>query len=176
MPYDLRYNLIYNRKDMPTFAFSEKYDNFVGMKTTVEKHGYETSTMKVKPSYKEYISTHNTNNTDMNTYKIQANASGTRSINVTEAHLKTIKQYALMRNLVDSNGIIDESVLDKLKLNARAALEAAPEADKRLTDLCLDVIYNDNMKAFGLRQLADLYAKWEKSSDENTESQSDSHE
>ena len=144
MPYDLRYNLIYNRKDMPTFAFSEKYDNFVGMKTTVEKHGYETSTMKVKPSYKEYISTHNTNNTDMNTYKIQANASGTRSINVTEAHLKTIKLYA--------------------------------QADKRLTDLCLDVIYNDNMKAFGLRQLADLYAKWEKSSDENTESQSDSHE
>ena len=41
-------------------------------------------------------------------YKIQANASGTRSIEVTDAHLETIGKYALLKNLIDSNGIIDE--------------------------------------------------------------------
>ena len=45
--------------------------------------------------------------------KIQANASGTRSIEISEQHLATIYQYQLLRDLVDSNGYIDESVLDK---------------------------------------------------------------
>ena len=49
--------------------------------------------------------------------KIQANHSGTRSIEVSEKHLETLDKYALLRNLVDSNGIIDELVLDKLKFN-----------------------------------------------------------
>ena len=75
--------------------------------------------------------------------KIQANHSGTRSIDVTEQHLKTLDKYSLLRNLVDSNGIIDETVLDKA-----------------LLDLCLDVIYNNNMKAFGLHQLVLLYIDW----------------
>jgi hypothetical protein len=43
--------------------------------------------------------------------KIQANASGTRSIEVSEKHLMTLKKYALLKNLIDSNGIIDEDVL-----------------------------------------------------------------
>ena len=50
-------------------------------------------------------------------YKIQANQSGTRSIEISDLHLATIDKYQLMRNLVDSNGIIDETVLDKLKFN-----------------------------------------------------------
>lgn len=49
-------------------------------------------------------------------YKIQANQSGTRSIEVSDLHLETIDKYQLLRNLVDSNGIIDEEVLEKLKL------------------------------------------------------------
>lgn len=53
-------------------------------------------------------------------YKIQANQSGTRSIEVSDLHLETIDKYQLLRNLVDSNGIIDEGVLEKLKLNVRA--------------------------------------------------------
>lgn len=101
----------------------------------------------------------------MNTYKISANSSGTRSISITEQHLQTIKQYSLLKNLIDSNGIIDEPVLDKLKLNLRSMLEASAETDKNLLDLCLDVIYNNNMKAFGLHQLVTLYVKWE---EENT--------
>lgn len=94
--------------------------------------------------------------------KIQANQSGTRSIEVTEQHLLTIDQYQLLRNLVDSNGIIDESVLDKLKLNIRSLLESDSGTDKNLVDLCLDVIYNSNMKAFGLHQLVLLYLKWKR--------------
>lgn len=98
----------------------------------------------------------------METYRIQANASGTRSITIHEAHLATIRKYALLDNLVDSNGIIDESILDKLKLNIRAMLEAGTGAEKDLLDLCLDVVYNNNMKAFGLNQLVILYKKWAK--------------
>lgn len=98
---------------------------------------------------------------NMNTYKITANSSGTRSITVTENHLETIKKYALLKNLIDSNGIVEEQVLDKLKLNVRALLESSQETDKDLLDLCLDVIYCNNMKAFGLYQLIMLYIKWE---------------
>ena len=69
-------------------------------------------------------------------------------------------------NLVDSNGIIDETVLDKLKFNVRSILESSQETDKELLDLCLDVIYNNNMKAFGLNQLVSLYINWK---DQNQE-------
>lgn len=93
-------------------------------------------------------------------YKIQANASGTRSINVSEEHLATIKKYSLLKNLIDSTGFIDESVLDKLKLNMRSMLESNKGSDKGFIDLCLDVIYNNNMKAFGLHQLVLLYIEW----------------
>ena len=93
-------------------------------------------------------------------YKIQANASGTRSINVSEERLATIKKYSLLKNLIDSTGFIDESVLDKLKLNMRSMLESNKGSDKGLIDLCLDVIYNNNMKAFGLHQLVLLYIEW----------------
>lgn len=93
-------------------------------------------------------------------YKIQANQSGTRSIEVSDLHLETIDKYQLLRNLVVSNGIIDEGVLEKLKLNVRALLEADNCQDKALLDLCLDVIYNSNMKALGLHNLVLLYVDW----------------
>lgn len=93
-------------------------------------------------------------------YKIQANQSGTRSIEVSDLHLETIDKYQLLRNLVDSNGIIDEGVLEKLKLNVRALLEVDNCQDKALLDLCLDVIYNSNMKALGLHNLVLLYVDW----------------
>ena len=102
-------------------------------------------------------------------YKIQANASGTRSIDVSDTHLETIEKYALPTNLIDSNGIIDEPVLDKLKLNCRSILESMPEVDRDLMDLCLDVIYNKNMKALGLQNLVQLYIEWEGKSDRDGE-------
>ena len=99
--------------------------------------------------------------------KIQANASGTRSIEVTEEHLQTIEEYSLLKNLIDSNGFIDEAVLDKLKLNVRALLESQAGLDKDLLDLCLDVIYHPNMKAFGLQQLVLQYINWKNLGNEN---------
>ena len=93
-------------------------------------------------------------------YKIQANQSGTRSIELSEQHLVTLERYALLKNLVDSNGFIDEAVLDKLKFNVRSMLESEAGKDKELLDLCLDIIYNSNMKAFGLHQLVLLYIDW----------------
>lgn len=95
-------------------------------------------------------------------YKIQANASGTRSIEVSDLHLETLQKYTLLDSLVDSNGIIYEAVLDKLKLNVRSLLESSGISDKNLLDLCLDVIYNNNMKAIGLSNLVALYKEWEK--------------
>ena len=40
-------------------------------------------------------------------YTIQANPSGTRSIEVSSENLKTIEKYALFRHLIDSTGIVD---------------------------------------------------------------------
>jgi len=39
-------------------------------------------------------------------------------------------------------------------------LESDAGKDKRLLDLCLDVIYHANMKAYGLQQLVLLYINW----------------
>ena len=49
-------------------------------------------------------------------HKIQANNSGTRTIDVSDLHLETIDKYALLKNLVDSNGIIDEEVLEQIEV------------------------------------------------------------
>jgi hypothetical protein len=92
--------------------------------------------------------------------RIQTNSSGTRSIDITDEHLQTIEDYQLLRDLIDSNGYVDEDVLNKLKLNIRSMLESEAGKDKRLLDLCLDVIYHPNMKAYGLQQLVLLYINW----------------
>lgn len=105
-------------------------------------------------------------------YKIQANPTGTRSIEVSEEHMQTIRKYALLKNLIDSTGIIDETVLDKLKFTLRALLESEAGKDKALLDLCLDVIYHNNMKAFGLHQLTLLYIDWVSKQDQQTETES----
>ena len=99
--------------------------------------------------------------------KIQANASGTRSIEITKEHLETIHKYSLLNGLIDSNGIVDEQVLDKLKLNIRSLLEGQAGLDKELLNLCLDVIYHPNMKAFGLQQLVLLFINWKNQGNNN---------
>lgn len=93
-------------------------------------------------------------------YKIQTNQSGTRSIDITDEHLQTIDRHRLFSDLIDSNGYVDEAVLEKLKLNIRAILESDNTDNKALLDLCLDVIYHSNMKAFGLQRLIQLYIDW----------------
>ena len=94
-------------------------------------------------------------------YIIQTNASGTRSMEISEVNLQTIQKYSLFQHLIDSNGIVDEYELDKLKLNTRSLIASAEGNCKELLDLCIDVIYHNNMKAFGLHQLILLYIKWE---------------
>ena len=93
-------------------------------------------------------------------YTIQANPSGTRSMEISEENLVTIEKYSLFQHLIDSNGIVDEAVLEKLKLNIRSLIASQEEDSKELLDLCIDVIYHNNMKAFGLQQLIKLYVTW----------------
>lgn len=92
-------------------------------------------------------------------YTIISNASGTRSIDITEENLETIERFSLFRNLVDSNGIVDDSVLDKLRLNIRDLIESTGAADKPLMDLCFNVIYHPNMKTIALHNLIVLYGE-----------------
>ena len=100
-------------------------------------------------------------------YKIQTNSSGTRSIDISDEHLQTIEKYQLFRDLIDSSGYVDEEVLNKLKLNIRSLLESEAGLDKQLLDLCLDVIYHANMKAFGLQQLVILFINWKDRGNDN---------
>lgn len=86
---------------------------------------------------------------------------------MSEQHLQTIEQYQLLRDLIDSNGYVDEQVLDKLKLNIRSLLESEAGRDKALLDLCLDVVYHPNMKALGLQNLYQLYIDWKNQNSEN---------
>ena len=102
-------------------------------------------------------------------YTIQANPSGTRSIEVSNENLRTIEKYALFRHLIDSNGIVDEDVLDKLKLNIRSLIASQEEDSRDLLDLCIDVIYLNNIKVFGLQQLIKLYLTWLTSQDTEEE-------
>ncbi len=92
-------------------------------------------------------------------YKIISNASGTRSIDITEENLETIDRFSLFRNLVDSNGIVDDTVLEKLRLNVRALVESTGASDKALMDMCFNVIYHPNMKAIALHNLIVLYGE-----------------
>ena len=93
-------------------------------------------------------------------YTIQANPSGTRSMEISEENLVTIEKYSLFQHLIDSNGIVDEAVLEKLKLNIRSLIASQEEDSKDLLDLCIDVIYHNNMKAFGLQQRIKRYRTW----------------
>lgn len=72
-------------------------------------------------------------------YTIQANPSGTRSMEISEENLVTIEKYSLFQHLIDSNGIVDEAVLEKLKLNIRSLIASQEEDSKDLLDLCIDL-------------------------------------
>ena len=89
------------------------------------------------------------------------NMKGSRKLSVDEAHLNTIEKYALFSDLLDSNGIVEEGVLDKLRLNVRSLLSSG-EPDPQLIDFCERILFHNDMKAFGLHQLLLLYIDWEK--------------
>ncbi len=72
-------------------------------------------------------------------YTIKANESGTRQIGISTENLVTIRKYNLFQFLIDSNGIVTEPVLDKLRLNLRSMLTGGADTD--LVDLCIDVVW-----------------------------------
>ena len=93
-------------------------------------------------------------------YTILCNMKGSRKPSVDETHLKTIDRYSLFSDLLDSNGIVEEGVLEKLRLNVRSLLGGEP--DPELLDLCERILFHNDMKAFGLHQLILLYIDWKK--------------
>jgi hypothetical protein len=92
---------------------------------------------------------------------------GSRKISIEEAHLNTIDHYGLVSDLLDSNGIVEESVLDKLRLNVRSLLSNS-EPDPQLINLCEQVLFHRDMKAFGLHQLILLFINWKKGQETKT--------
>lgn len=93
-------------------------------------------------------------------YDIQLNESGTRHMNVTDQNLETIRKYNLFNGLVSSTGYVTETELEKLKLNIRSLIASSKENTKDLLDLCIDVVYYDKMKAYGLKNLIQTYIDW----------------
>lgn len=98
-------------------------------------------------------------------YDIQLNATGTRHLEISEENLQTISKYNLFHGLVDSTGYVTENELEKLRLNVRSLIARSAEDTKDLLDLCIDVIYHDKMKAYGLRNLIETYRTWEQQAD-----------
>lgn len=99
-------------------------------------------------------------------YDIQLNESGTRHMSITRENLETIRKYHLFQGLTNSTGYITENELDKLKLNIRALIASSRDNTKDLLDLCIDVIYHDKMKAYGLKNLMAVYEEYAQSSPE----------
>lgn len=93
--------------------------------------------------------------------QIQLNATGTHHLEVTERAFQTIRKYNLLHALAGSTGYVTENELDKLKLHIRALIASNTADTKDLLDLCIDVIYHDKMKAYGLKNLMDAYNAWE---------------
>ncbi len=84
---------------------------------------------------------------------------------ITDEHLETIKTYNLLSDLLDSSGIVDEGVLQKLRLNVRSLL-GNNNNDTALLSFCQEVLFHDNMKAFALHELILLFLKWSKEKEE----------
>ena len=94
-------------------------------------------------------------------YTIQANTSGTRTMEISEENLQTIRKFMLFQHLISSTGVVEEQDLEKLKMNIRSLIASQEDDCKDLLDLCIDIIYHNNMKAFGLHQLINLYKEWD---------------
>ena len=91
--------------------------------------------------------------------KINANASGTRTIEVTEEQLQIIRKYSLLDRIANSTGVIDEESLGKLRLTVRSLIASQTMASKELLDIC-PILYHEDMKALGLRNLIKCYGEW----------------
>jgi hypothetical protein len=84
---------------------------------------------------------------------------GSRTMAVSENNLQTLEKYNLFADLLDSNGIVDDGILERLQLNVRSLMQSASD-DVDLITLAQDVIFHPNMKALALHQLILLYIDW----------------
>lgn len=91
--------------------------------------------------------------------KINANASGTRTIEISREQLRTIQRYSLFERITGSMGIVDEEALEKLRCTVRSLIASQEEDSKALLQLAL-VLYDDNMKSLGLSNLIECYNSW----------------
>ncbi|MBQ5887741.1 MAG: hypothetical protein IIW77_00515 [Bacteroidaceae bacterium] len=91
--------------------------------------------------------------------KINANTSGTRTIEVTEPQLQIIKKYSLLDRIANSTGVIDEESLNKLRLTVRSLIASQTMASNELLDIC-PILYHEDMKALGLKNLIKCYSEW----------------
>lgn len=97
-------------------------------------------------------------------YTIKANASGTRTIKITESNLQTVKKYSLFMQIAGSTGDISVETLDKLRFTVRSLIASCEDDSKDLLELCL-VLYDENMKPLGLSNFIECYKQWEKSNE-----------
>ena len=104
-------------------------------------------------------------------YTIQLNEKGSRHLDISDDNLKTIQKYHLFRDLVDSHGYVTEDVLTKLRMTVRALIAQNEKNTKDLLDLCIDVIYHNDMKALGLHNLILLFIDWEQNHPSDTDGQ-----
>lgn len=89
--------------------------------------------------------------------RIQLNEKGSHFLEITDLHFQTLREYALLKDLVDSTGYVTEDILLRLKLHTRSLLLNASPVPQNLLDLYAEVIYHDKMKAYGLKQLIEAY-------------------
>lgn len=91
---------------------------------------------------------------------IQLNEKGSHFLEISEQHFQTLKDYALLKDLLDSTGYVTEDILLRLKLHTRSLLLSASPVPQDLLDLYAEVICHDKMKAYGLKQLLEAYVKF----------------
>lgn len=91
---------------------------------------------------------------------IQLNEKGSHFLEISEQHFQTLKDYALLKDLLDSTGYVTEDILLRLKLHTRSLLLSASPVPQDLLDLYAEVICHDKMKAYGLKQLLGAYVKF----------------
>ena len=141
---------------------------------------FYTSSQKSKKSFypnlffylcTETYSNRKTSHRTNTMYTIQLNEKGSRHLDISDDNLKTIQKYHLFRDLVDSHGYVTEDVLTKLRMTVRALIAQNEKNTKDLLDLCIDVIYHNDMKALGLHNLILLFIDWEQNHPSDTDEQ-----
>ncbi len=91
---------------------------------------------------------------------IQLNEKGTHFLDISELNFQVLKEYALLKDLVDSTGYVTEDTLLRLKLHTRSLLLCASPVPQDLLDLYAEVICHNKMKAYGLKQLIEAYVNF----------------